>query len=147
VIGCLAPELAAQLAAARRQRGWTYPILAAAAGISPGHACHLCLGSRRPSVSVARRLVDALALPPDVAEALIAASRHDSPPRAPRLKRQRREADEVLAQLGAPAPDRSDVALAELRAVAAHDNRSAAGKRQRVRGVAADRAGLPRLKR
>jgi transcriptional regulator with XRE-family HTH domain len=144
--GCLSAELAAQLDAARCRAGLSHRLLALAVGVAPSYVGHLLRPIRRPSVSVARRLVAALDLSPDVAEALIAASRRDPAPRWPRRQRgQRREADEALAQLGAPEPERSAAAVADLRAVAAHDHRSAAGRRQRVRGVAADRAGLPRL--
>jgi transcriptional regulator with XRE-family HTH domain len=71
----LPADLAAALRAARQDRGLGLREAARLAGIDPGHLCRIELGERCPSVAVARDLVAALELPPDLAARLLEVAR------------------------------------------------------------------------
>ncbi len=66
----LDPEVAAMLAAARRQLGWSYRQAGRKSGVAYGYLCLLEQGKRAPSVVVARILAAAYRLGEDDARRL-----------------------------------------------------------------------------
>jgi DNA-binding XRE family transcriptional regulator len=70
----LPPELAAMLAVARRDRGWSLREAARRAGVTPGTIVHLEKGRRAPSIIVAEDLIAAYRLPHADAERLRSAA-------------------------------------------------------------------------
>jgi len=74
----LPADLAAQLRAARLYRGLGLRELARHVGLTPGYLTLLEQGKRCPSLAVARDLVTALELVPDLAEQLFAIARPDT---------------------------------------------------------------------
>lgn len=77
--GQLGPELGGELRAARRRAGFTTTARGAkAAGISESHQRGMEKGVRRPSLSVAERLIETFSINPDVAGELRAVAAADA---------------------------------------------------------------------
>jgi transcriptional regulator with XRE-family HTH domain len=58
------PDVAAMLAEARRNRGWSIREAARRAGVTPGTIVHLEAARRAPSIIVAEDIIEAYGLPP-----------------------------------------------------------------------------------
>ncbi len=74
----LTPAVAAQLQAARRRQGRSVEDVARSADVSPSLVRKLEQGQRAPSLVTARALIASLALPSDVAQALVEQSAPDA---------------------------------------------------------------------
>jgi transcriptional regulator with XRE-family HTH domain len=74
----LTPAVAAQLQAARRRQGRSVEDVARSADVSPSFVRKLEQGQRAPSLVTARALIVSLALPVDVAQALVEQSAPDA---------------------------------------------------------------------
>jgi transcriptional regulator with XRE-family HTH domain len=74
----LTPAVAAQLQAARRRQGRSVEDVARSADVSPSFVRKLEQGQRAPSLVTARALIVVLALPLDVAQALVEQSAPDA---------------------------------------------------------------------
>jgi transcriptional regulator with XRE-family HTH domain len=103
----LPADLAAALRAARQDRGLGLREAADLAGVDAGHLSRIERGLRCPSLAIARDLVAALELAPDLAAWLLAIARPDAGRSAPRPWR---PPEATLALDNRSAPDLMDAA-------------------------------------